>query len=160
PAADLINRYGDEYNSDLKTLTLQGKKYDVSRTGYTEKDLTDYALKNLKFDVSLHYKLSSETEFTYTYRIGTVTNNYQRGNRVRLDGEQIQQHAAELKGQYFDLKAYYTKENTGNNSFNFRPLGENIDMAFKKSPQWWNDYTTAFNNAYTANGGDIAASHA
>ena len=26
PAADLINRYGDEYNSDLKTLTLQGKK--------------------------------------------------------------------------------------------------------------------------------------
>ncbi len=25
PAADLINRYGDEYNSDLKTLTLQGK---------------------------------------------------------------------------------------------------------------------------------------
>ena len=32
PAADLINRYGDEYNSDLKTITLQGKKYDVSRT--------------------------------------------------------------------------------------------------------------------------------
>ena len=26
PAADLINRYGDEYNSDLKTLTLAGKK--------------------------------------------------------------------------------------------------------------------------------------
>lgn len=160
PAADLINRYGDEYNSDLKTLTLQGKKYDVSRTGYAEKDLTDYSLKNLKFDAALHYKLSPETELIYTYRIGTVTNNYQRGNRVRLDGEQIQQHAFEIKGQYFNLKAYYTKENTGNNSFNFRPLGENIDMAFKKSNQWWNDYTAAFNSAYTANGGNIIASHA
>ncbi|WP_431217420.1 TonB-dependent receptor domain-containing protein [Puia sp. P3] len=50
----------------------------------------------------------------------------------------------------FTLKGYYTSENTGNNSFNYRPLGENIDMAFKKSPQWWNDFTTGFNNAYNS----------
>ncbi len=159
PGADLINRYGDEYNSDLKTLTLAGKKYDVSRTGYLEKDLTDYSLKNSKIDVSLHYKPNQGTEVSYTYRIGTVTNNYQRGNRVRLDGEQIQQHVLDIKGSAFELKAYYTKENTGNNSFNFRPLGENIDMAFKKSPQWWNDYTAAFNTAYANNGGNVDASH-
>jgi outer membrane receptor protein involved in Fe transport len=160
PAADLVNRYGDEYNSDLKTLTLQGKSYDVSRTGYYEKDLTDYAVKNSKVDVSLYYKFTSSLQASYTYRIGTVSNNYQRGNRIRLDGEQIQQHAFEIKNNDFSLKAYYTHENTGPNSFNFRPLAENIDMAFKKSPQWWNDYTTAFNSAYTTNGGDIAASHA
>ena len=85
PAADLINRYGDEYNSDLKTITLQGKKYDVSRTGYLEKDLTDYALKNTKADAALHYKITPNTEIAYTYRIGVATNNYQRGNRVRLN---------------------------------------------------------------------------
>ncbi|HTI09657.1 MAG TPA: TonB-dependent receptor [Puia sp.] len=152
PAADLINRYGDEYNSDLKTLTLAGKKYDVSRTGYAEKDLTDYAVKNTKVDVALHYKLNPLTEIAYTYRIGVATNNYQRGNRVRLDGERIQQHALDIKGQDFGIKAYYTYENTGNNSFNFRPLGENIDMAFKKSGQWWNDYTAAFNSAYNTTG--------
>jgi iron complex outermembrane recepter protein len=159
PAADLINRYGDEYNSDLKTLTLQGKKYDVSRTGYLEKDLTDYAVKNTKLDASLHYRITPETELSYTYRIGVVTNNYQRGNRIRLDGERIQQHAIDLKGKYFGLKAYYTNENTGNNSFNFRPLGENIDMAFKKSGKWWNDYTAAYNAAYTGNGGNVQESH-
>lgn len=152
PAADLINRYGDEYNSDLKTLTLAGKKYDVSRTGYLEKDLTDYAVKNTKLDLALHYKLTPSTEIAYTYRIGVATNNYQRGNRVRLDGERIQQHALDIKGQDFGIKAYYTYENTGNNSFNFRPLGENIDMAFKKSGQWWNDYTAAFNSAYNTTG--------
>src|SRR5258708_2032399 len=152
PAADGINRYGDEYNSDLKTLTLAGKKYDVSRTGYLEKDLSDYAVRNTKVDVALHYKLNPLTEIAYTYRIGVATNNYQRGNRVRLDGERIQQHALDIKGQDFGIKAYYTYENTGNNSFNFRPLWENIDMAFKKSGQWWNDYTAAFNTAYNANG--------
>ena len=150
PAADLINRYGDEYNSDLKTLTLAGKKYDVSRTGYLEKDLTDYAVKNTKADASLHYRPNATTEISYTYRIGVVTNNYQRGNRVRLDGERIQQHALDIKTRDLSIKGYYTSENTGTNSFNFRPLAENIDMAFKKSPQWWNDYTTGFNNAYNA----------
>ena len=158
PAADRINRYGDEYNSDLKTITLKGKKYDVSRTGYFEKDLTDYAIKNVKVDASLHYKFSSSTEASYTYRIGTVSNFYQRGNRIRLNGEQIQQHAFELKGSDFDIKAYYTHENTGN-SVNLRPLAENIDLAFKKPTQWYNDYTTGFNNAFAVNGGDIAASH-
>ncbi|HEY4109490.1 TonB-dependent receptor [Puia sp.] len=152
PGADLINRYGDEYNSDMKTLTLAGKKYDVSRTGYLEKDLTDYAVSNSKVDASLHYKPNGSTQLSYTYRTGWVTNNYQRGNRVRLDGEHIQQHAFDLKARDFSVKAYYTLENTGNNSFNFRPLGENIDMAFKKSPQWWNDYTTGFNNAYNNTG--------
>jgi iron complex outermembrane receptor protein len=159
PAADLINRYGDEYNSDLKTLTLQGKKYDVSRTGYFEKDLTDYAVRNTKFDGSLHYKPTRLTEISYTYRIGVATNDYQRGNRVRLDGETIQQHALDVKAQDFSIKAYYTSENTGKNSYNFRPLGENIDMAFKKSNQWWSDYTTAYNKAYSANGGNVQASH-
>ncbi|MDR3716688.1 MAG: TonB-dependent receptor [Puia sp.] len=159
PAADLINRYGDEYNSDLKTLTLQGKKYDVSRTGYFEKDLTDYAVKNTKFDAALQYKLAPSTLLSYDYRIGVATNNYQRGNRIRLDGETIQQHVLDLKAEDFSVKAYYTHENTGTNSFNFRPLGENIDMAFKKSPQWWSDYTAAFNTAYNSNGGNIEASH-
>src|SRR5579871_482814 len=159
PAADRINRYGDEYNSDLKTLTLEGKKYDVSRTGYLEKDLTDYALKNVKFDAALHYKITPSTEISYAYRIGVVTNNYQRGNRVRLDGETIQQHALDIKGQNFTIKAYYTNENTGKNSFNFRPLAENIDLAFKKPAKWYSDYTAAFNTAYTNNGGNIAASH-
>jgi outer membrane receptor protein involved in Fe transport len=152
PGADLINRYGDEYNSDLKTLTLAGKKYDVSRTGYLEKDLTDYAVSNTKADVSLIYRPGVFAEISYTFRVGVVTNNYQRGNRVRLDGETIQQHALDIKTRDFSIKAYYTAENTGNNSFNYRPLGENIDMAFKKSPQWWSDYTTGFNNAYNATG--------
>ncbi len=117
-------------------------------------------MSNTKLDLALQYKITPSTEISYVYRIGVVTNNYQRGNRVRLDGEQIQQHVLELKGSDFTLKGYYTNENTGDNSFNFRPMGENIDMAFKKSNQWWADYTKAYNTAYAANGGSVEASHA
>jgi len=153
PGSDLINNYGDE-GSDRRTLTLNGKKYVVSRTGYAEKDLADYNLHNLKFDASLYYKLGKGAELSYTYRIGNVTNLYQRGNRIELDGLQIQQHAAELKGNNYFLKAYYTGENTGN-SYNLRPLGENMDLAFKSNNQWYSDYSNAFLHA-TDNGMDVA----
>lgn len=157
PGSDLVNNYGDE-SSDRRTLTLNGKKYVVSRTGYAEKDLADYNLHNLKFDASLYYKLGRGSEISYTYRIGNVTNLYQRGNRIELDGLQIQQHVAELKGNNYFLKAYYTGENTGN-SYNLRPLGENMDLAFKSNNQWFTDYSNAFLSA-TDNGMSAADAQA
>lgn len=147
PAADLINKYGDEYNSDMKTITLGGKKYDVSRTGYFEKDLTDYSIHNFKADAALEYKLNKSTEIIYSYRIGNGSTLYQRGNRVRLDGEQIQQHVLDIKGQDYELKAYEESENTGTNSYNMRALAENLDLASKKPSQWYADYTKGFNTA-------------
>lgn len=147
PAADLINKYGDEYNSDMKTISLGGKKYDVSRTGYFEKDLTDYSIHNFKADAALEYKLNKSTEIIYTYRLGNGSTLYQRGNRVRLDGEQIQQHVLDIKGQDYELKAYEESENTGTNSYNMRALAENLDLASKKPTQWYADYTKGFNTA-------------
>ena len=145
PAQDLINKYGDE-SSDRRTITLGGKRYEVARTGYYEKDLTNYAVKNAKLDAALHYKLNSATTISYAYRIGTASNVYQRGNRIRLDGLRIQQHSLEIRNTDFYAKAYYTNENTGN-SYNMRPLGENIDLAFKKPTQWYGDFTTGYNRA-------------
>ena len=149
PGEDLINKYGDEYNSDLKTIKLAGKNYDISRTGYFEKDLTDYKIGNKKFDLGLFYKFNDKSQLSYTYRIGSASNYYQRGNRIRLDGEVIQQHVATYKSDALSLQAYYTKENTGGTgSFNIRPLAENIDLAFKKPAQWYRDFTKGFNNSY------------
>lgn len=155
---DLINVYGDE-GSNRKTLTLNGKNYVVSRTGYAEKDLADYHLRNLKADLSLYYKIGGDKQISYTYRIGQVSNLYQRGNRIQLDGLQIQQHVLEFKGDNFFLKGYYTRENTGN-SYNLRPLGENMDKAFKSNDNWFNDYKTGYLNAIGNGNSDIAAQQA
>lgn len=156
PGKDLINVYGDE-GSNRKTLSLNGKNYIVGRTGYAEKDLADYHLNNIKGDLSLYYKLGHNKELSYTYRLGQVSNLYQRGNRIQLDGLRIQQHVLEFKGDKFFLKGYYTKENTGN-SYNLRPLGENMDKAFKGNDAWFNDYKTAY-LAAISNGNTEAAAH-
>lgn len=155
PGKDLINVYGDE-SSDRKTLSLNGKNYVVSRTGYAEKDLTDYHLKNIKADLSLYYRLNANTQLSYTYRFGEVSNLYQRGNRIQLNGLQIQQHVLELKGDKYFIKGYYTHENTGN-SYNLRPLGENMDLAFKSNNNWFNDYTNAYLSAVNDGSSDAAA---
>ncbi len=158
PGKDLINVYGDE-GSNRKTLTLNGKNYVVSRTGYAEQDLADYHLKNKKADLSLYYKLGADKQLSYTYRIGQVSNLYQRGNRIQLDGLQIQQHVLEFKGDRFFLKGYYTQEQTGN-SYNLRPLGENMDKAFKGNDAWFNDYKTGYLNALANGSADAAAQQA
>ncbi|HYE54835.1 MAG TPA: TonB-dependent receptor, partial [Chitinophagaceae bacterium] len=155
PARDPINSYGNE-GSNRRTVTLNGKNYIIARTGYLEKEITDYSLKNFKIDASLHYKIGKTKELSYTYRFGEVSNQYQRGNRIRLDGLQIQQHTLDFKGQQFFVRAYYTKENTGN-SYNLRPTGENMDRAFKSDAVWLNDYRSAYQTAINAGNNDAAA---
>src|SRR5258705_494772 len=45
PGSDFVNQYGDE-SPNRRTLTLNGKQYVVSRTGYAEKDIANYDLQN------------------------------------------------------------------------------------------------------------------
>lgn len=149
PGKDPINSYGNE-SSNRRTLTLDGKRYEVRRTGYWEKDLVtdDYRVRNFKFDVGLYYRFTEDIEASYAYRSGSTDAIYQRGNRIRLTDYQIQQHNFNLKGNNFNLKAYWTIEST-DKSYNIRPIGENMDKAFKTDDKWYADYTTAFNQATT-----------
>lgn len=159
PARDPINSYGNE-NPNRRFLTLgDGLRYEVRRTGYRELDLVnnDYGFNNTKADLSLHYKIRPSTELIYTYRIGTTDAIFQRGNRIRLDNYRIQQHRLALKSDNFMLNAYWTSENTVD-SYNMRPMGENLDRAFKSDNDWFRDYTTAFNQGL-GTGISAAANH-
>lgn len=149
PARDPLNSYGNE-NNNRRTLTLEGKRYEVRRTGYFEKDLVtdDYRTRNIKADAGLYYNITGNLTASYTYRFGTSDAIYQRGNRIRLTDYQVQQHAFDLKGTNFFVKAYWTLENT-DRSYNLRPIGENVDKAFKSDDRWYADYSTAFNGAST-----------
>ncbi len=149
PAKDPINSYGNE-NNNRRTLTLDGKRYEVRRTGYWEKDLVtdDYRTRNIKADAGLYYNLTENLTASYTYRFGSSDAIYQRGNRIRLTDYKIQQHVFDFKGTNFFVKAYWTIENT-DKSYNIRPIGENIDKAFKSDDRWYADYTSAFNSTST-----------
>ncbi len=151
--SDLVNVYGDE-QSNRKTLTLGDKQYVVSRTGYAEKDVADYGLKNLKADASLFYRPTENTEISYTYRIANQNNIYQRTNRFRFEDYNTQQHAFNFKSNSIQFKSYLTTENTGN-SYNIRSMAENIDRSFKSDNVWFADFAKQYNASKT-NGESVA----
>ena len=91
PALDPVNSYGNE-SSNRRTLSLGGKNYVVARTGYYEREVVDYSLRNIKTDATLSYAFQPDVTLTYTYRFADLDNVYQRSNRFRLDNYRLQQH--------------------------------------------------------------------
>ncbi|HEX8429356.1 TonB-dependent receptor [Hymenobacter sp.] len=130
PAADLWNRYGDDNAGNVAiTIPYNGRNetFNVRRTGYYERDLTNPIVRNIKADASLHYKLTDKLELSYGYRFGLMDGVFQRGNKIQLDGVTVQNHKVELKSQDFTARAYMLIEDTGD-SFNLNPLALNLDL--------------------------------
>jgi iron complex outermembrane recepter protein len=142
PAKDPVNSYGNE-SPNRRTLALNGKRYVVARTGYTEKQITDYQLNILKAGVAVHYAMNKNTMLSYSFRSATLDNVYQRANRFRLENYFLQQQALQLKSGAVKANLYYNGENTGR-SYNLRSAAENMDRAFKTDGNWFADYSRNF----------------
>ena len=166
-AFDGWNKYGDDALAGSNTVSVTGLNIDgvanrtltVARTGYWERDLVDPKVDNLKFDAALYYKLNANTELSYTYRIGKMDGVFQRGNKVKLDNVVVQNHQVELKGSNYTVKVYTTNENTGD-SYNVKPLADNLDLYTGGSGSVWGaKYKTALNAYATSNGGSLTAAN-
>jgi outer membrane cobalamin receptor len=166
-AFDGWNKYGDDALAGSNTVSLTGLNIDgqtnrtltVARTGYWEKDLVDPKVDNLKADVALLFKLNPSTQLTYTYRVGKMDGVFQRGNKVKLDNVIVQNHQLELKGSNFTVKAYVSKENTGD-SYNVKPLADNLDLYSGGSGTvWGNKFKTALNAYAVDHGGTLTSAN-
>ena len=152
PAADLWNRYGDDNAGNVSiTLPYNGRNetFNVRRTGYYEKDLTNPIVRNIKADASLHYKLKENLELSYGYRFGLMDGVFQRGNKIQLDGVTVQNHKIELKGKDFTARAYMLLEDTGN-SYNLNPLALNMDLQNGSNTVWGSKFKTELQSQLTA----------
>jgi iron complex outermembrane receptor protein len=145
PGKDKVNIYADE-SGNRRTLTLNGRQYVVSRTGYAEKDMSSYRLQNLKGDLTLVYRLNKNLLIAYTFRMAHSNTIYQRTNRFRLDNYLTSQHSITLKTNSLQWKAYVNTENTGD-SYNIRSMAENMDRSFKTDNAWFNDFSNQFTTA-------------
>lgn len=149
PAADLWNRYGDERNNNVAvTVQYQGRNetFNVRRTGYWERDLVNPTVRNAKADAGLFYKLNDKLELSYTYRFGLMDGVFQRGNKVQLTGVTVQNHRLELRGSDFFIRAYTSQERTGD-SYNLKPLSDNLDLNNGSNSQWGTRFKTALQDA-------------
>ena len=164
-AFDGWNKYGDDALAGSNTVSITGLTIDgqsnktltVARTGYWEKDLVDPRVDNLKLDASLLYRFNPHTQITYSYRIGKMDGVFQRGNKVKLDNVVVQNHQIEFKGSNFTIKAYVSKENTGE-SYNVKPLADNMDLYTGGSANAWSTkYKSALNAFAGAHGGSLTS---
>lgn len=149
PAADLWNNYGDERNNRVAVTAMvngQQRTFNVSRTGYLEKDLVDPKVTNAKFDAGAYYKLKENLELSYVYRYGVMDGTFQRGNKIRLDDATVQNHKIELKGEEFYVRAYSSLEETGN-SYNLKPLADNLDLTHAGNADWRNMFQSALQSS-------------
>ena len=166
-AFDGWNKYGDDALAGSNTVSITGLNIDgqtnraltVARTGYWEKDLVDPKVDNLKADVALLYKFNPSTQLSYTYRIGKMDGVFQRGNKVKLDNVIVQNHQVELKGRNFTVKAYVSKENTGD-SYNVKPLADNLDLyTGGNGTVWGAKFKSALNSYAVDHGGSLTSAN-
>ncbi|MCK8494715.1 TonB-dependent receptor [Spirosoma sp. RP8] len=149
PARNALNIYGDEV---VRTLPGAGQ---VSRTGYLEKDLTDYNVYSLKLNGALHYRITPKLEAIYTFNFAKGTANYTGSNRFSVNGFSLTQHRLELRGKQFFVRWYSNAEDS-HDSYNTRSLGQQINRTWvrdlngnvvtpdKADDTWFSRYAAAY----------------
>jgi outer membrane receptor protein involved in Fe transport len=155
---DAVNRYGDEllskdannYDNPYFNRAAPGLK-QFFRTGYLEKDVVKYDVRNLKANASVHYKLTDKIEIKAAYNYGTGTTVYQGDNRYSLKGLVFQQAKLEIsQPDKFFVRAYTTLENSGNS---YDAVFTCLKMQeYAKNDEQWRSYYTAFWNQLTIPG--------
>lgn len=175
PNYDGVNVYGDETTADLRQVLqgiaaqapflstyingLSGQPINVSRTGYTEKEVVDPNTINYKLTGALHYKVTSATEAIFSAYWGTGNTVYTGSDRYSLKDLKIGQYKLELNNPYWYVRAYTTQENAGQ-SFNATVTTRLLNEVWKPSggaTGWYAQYGQAYLAAKMAGASDIDA---
>ncbi|MBL0182807.1 MAG: TonB-dependent receptor [Chitinophagaceae bacterium] len=150
PNYDGINVYGDETTVDMRAffsqiaaglpgaanfITANGlltNPQNVSRTGYTEKELINPNTVNFKLAGSLHYKINRNTEAILAAYWGTGNTIYTGSDRYSLKDFKMGQYKLEINNKNWSLRGYTTQENAGE-SYNLTATTRLFNESWKKS---------------------------
>ncbi len=165
PNYDGINVYGDETTADIRSAVLNtigstaapflknfidtlngGAPINVSRTGYTEKEVTNPNTVNFKLGGSLHYKVTPHTEATFAAYWGTGSTVYTGSERYSLKDFKMGQYKLEFINRYWSFRAYTTQENAGE-SYNTTVATRLFNESWKPSAVaggWYQQYSLAY----------------
>ncbi|MBV6643940.1 MAG: TonB-dependent receptor [Cyclobacteriaceae bacterium] len=116
----------------------------VTTPGYVEEFVVDYGAENLKLAGGLYYRLNDNLELSYLYNGGFGTSVYTGAQRYSLKNFWVHQHRLQLRGDNFFIRAYTTRENSGD-SYISEFLGVNINEQRFGS---LNNYFTGYANVY------------
>ena len=133
---------------------------EVSRTGYNEKDLTNYNAESIKADWGLYYRptIGKSLEISYVGKVGTGSTIYQGTNRYNINGFFQQQHKLEVRNDNFFLRGYLVADKAGD-SYDMVFTGININRRWKDDKTWFGEYAGTYVQA-TLGGATDAQAHA
>ncbi|RYY24932.1 MAG: TonB-dependent receptor, partial [Sphingobacteriaceae bacterium] len=143
---DGVNIYGDEINTTFGATAGLLNGQTVSRTGYNENALVDYATKSIKTLGALHYKFNDNLELIAQGNYGIGTSVYTGSDRYSLKNFTLGQYKLELKGANFFLRGYTTQERSGD-AYNATALGTLINEYWKPSTTWFTQFAQTYNGA-------------
>lgn len=170
---DGINVYGDEVSTDINGVAqiLEGlglapsgssalvPSVNVSRTGYNERDLTNYNAESIKADWGLYFRpWENDFEIQYVGKVGSGNTIYQGANRYNIKNFFLQQHKLEIKNDNFFVRGYVTEDRAGD-SYDMIFTGININRAWKDDNTWFGEYVSGYIGA-SLSGATDAAAHA
>ncbi len=156
---DAVNRYGDElptkyslnYDDVLSRRNYPGLG-QIFRTGYEEKDVLNYNVRNIKANAALHYKITDKIEARVAYNFGFGTTVYQGDNRYSINNIRIHQVRAEIiQPDKFYIRAYTTMENAGD-SYDGVFTALKLQEAGKSIAQWNAAYFNFWSNGWPLSG--------
>ena len=161
---DGINVYGDEVAANIRSLAPESIKgiipdATVSRTGYNERDLTNYNAESIKADWGLYYRpWENDFEVSYVGKVGSGSTIYQGTNRYNIANFFQQQHKLEVRNDNFFLRGYVVTDKAGD-SYDMVFTGININRAWKSDEDWFGQYIETYAGA-TLNGATESEAHA
>ena len=160
-----INVYGDETSADIRQVltgiaaqapflapfisTLTTQPLNVSRTGYTEKEVIDPNTVNYKIGGSLNYKITPGTEATLAAYWGTGNTVYTAASRYSIKNFKMGQYLFQLTNKNWMFRAYTTQENAGD-TYNLGATTQVFNEVWKPSggsTGWYAQYGQAYLNA-------------
>jgi outer membrane receptor for ferrienterochelin and colicin len=161
PDYDGTNVYGDEVRTNIRAASGGlGIVPDVfvSRTGYDERDLTDYNAESFKSDWGFYYRpWANDIEFSYVGKYASGSTIYQGTNRYSLANFFMQQHKIEVKSDSFLVRGYMTGDNAGD-SYDMVFTGIHVLNKWKSHTQWFGEYINTYVGA-TLGGATSDAAH-
>ncbi|XOV94031.1 MAG: TonB-dependent receptor domain-containing protein [Bacteroidota bacterium] len=98
----------------------------ISAPGYEEANIVDYGAENFKVNAGLYYRLNDNYELSYLYNAGFGTSVYTGAQRYSLANFGIQQHRLQLRSDNLLVRAYTTRESSGD-SYIAEFLGKKIN---------------------------------
>lgn len=160
PDYDGVNVYGDEVSTNIRSAS-NGlgvvPDVNVSRTGYAERDLTDYNAESIKADFGVFVRpWANDFEISYQGKFGSGTTIYQGANRYSIKNFYQHQQKIEFKNDNFFIRGYMT-EDKAKDSYDMVFTGININRYWKPDKQWFGEYVQTFIGASLSGLGEEAA---